>query len=873
MLCIIRYLVFLFFIFNMGIGYAIPLEIENEESFEEPLSGQDVSRLDLPDPLQLREILVREEINLPSRIWALAQYFNARYPGHAINADFSNDIALLFPELTEQEIYERTSFVRRSVKIYRMGQEYAQKIKEKILAPEPPPLYLEEKDFEEEQFPYIEAPEGKFVLRTDFRKVLTYGQNPRDLRAIEAFAQHRLKRQKNKTNFEKFKSMITKLEFSKLPFYGISEPNPLSGNAGIGKWVENDGIRVRLIADMAKINDETTLLVALHFDIPPYRFIKALGPQKPQIEFDLKPPLQSLKIFYPRPVSVVSDRLMGAYADNFALPVLLELQKPTDLLKLRADVRLVSCDMSFHCQPVELSPTLEIEYADENVTSGMRNFIRQAYLNIPQEENKYIRLNSVTAQLTPDQTKVSRIVFSFDYDARAQNFTLFVEDDKQTEFTPPKVSITENKIYASIEPLNHQNELLGQTFTLTASLNPYTQIRQSFELKTLSQTESLNARSRLSLFFQAFYAGLLFNLSLAGFALWGLTQPVSNKKKYLLGAALGVFLTAQILAFVLFYLSASFNVLAWSAAYRWTPYLVFAFLAAWLLRLQLHTLPPLLAHDEGLKGFLVGILLILLAPVSLSPLLSKTICLAFSQDLGAFLSVSYGFSLGVVLVYGLFLIKISSAKLRELIRLVSLLFLYFLSGHILLLILLQFHFFDICLIFFFSFLGGLILTYAFSFLKALAKTRISKRNKRKTFFAVCALTAVFILGISTLGSLISLPAASSKFPSEKFIQHEIYSGKTVLIAVQADWCFWCFYNNLTVFDQKRLHRWQKEFNLTYYPINATTPNRALISYLQKFKCGGAPLYVLYNYNLNQGYVLPDVLTASGFEQILHRLKI
>lgn len=868
---IIPYLVFLFSIFNIGVCVSATVDVENDETTYETADIQDVQRLDLPDPLQFREMLLDPDIALPTRVLVLAKYFDARYPDDAINADFSQDIAVLFPELTQREVYDRTSFIRRSVLLYRMGQEYAQKIHEKILAPEPPPIHLEKKDLEEESFPYFDAGEGKFAIRTDFRKVLTYGQNPRDMRALEAFAQRQLDRKPQKTNFEKFKSMITKLEFSKIPFYGISEPNPFSGNAGIGSWVEKDGIRMRLISDVAQISDDTEFMAALHFEVPAYRFILALGAQKPMIQFDLTPPLLSAETFYPRPVAVVDTHLVGAYVDDFALPIQIRLQKTTADLSLRADVRFLSCDLSLHCQPLELSPSLDIEHGDETVFSGMRNFIRQAYFNIPQEGNKFLRLNSAYAQLTPDQTQVARIVFDFDYDVRAQNLTLFLEDDAQTDFSIPTITLTENKIYASVEPLNHQKELLGKTFTLTAALNPYTQIRRSFVLQPSDEDNKTLVHSFL-LFRHAFYAGLLFVFSLAGFALWGLALGSSDKKKYLTGAMLGVFLTSNVMALVLYFLAQN-HILYWGAPYRFAPYLIFAFLAAWLLRLHLHTPLLLVSHQERLKGFLAGALSVLLAPVSLAPMLSSVVGMALFQQSGALFLVANGFSLGVVLIYVVFLIKIPSSKLRELIRLVSLLLLYFLSAYIILLILMQLNLLQTISFLLLALLGGGILTYAFSFLKALSQTRISKRNKQKVLLAVFAIVAVPVSGISALGGFIRLPSSSEAPLSSELIQSEIYKGNTILIAIQADWCFWCWYNNLTVFDKRHLTNWQKQYHLRFHSVDATTPNRTIVDYLQKFNRAGAPLYVLYNYNLNSGYILPDVLTATGFEQTLNRLKL
>lgn len=869
---IISYLVFLFWVFNIGVAFAaVELNLEPESSFEP--EAQDMALSNLPHPIQLREVLLQENLSLPSRILLIGQYFNARYPDDAIDTDFSPDVAILFPELNGQDLYDRTTFIRRATKIYRFVQSYIAKFKEKILAPEPPPLHIEEKDIAEEDFSYVDAGEGKFAIRNDFRKVLTYGQNPRDMRAIEAFEQRKLDAQKKKTNFEKFKSMVAKLEFSKIPFYGISEPNPFTGNAGIGEWVEKDGIRLRLISELAEIGDEKEFLVAIHFDVPTYRFILAQGNQKPQVEFEKNDAIQSAEVFYPRQISVVDDVIVGAYADNFAMPIRLKINPLSKDLELAAHVKLLSCDFNLRCQELEFSPSLEIEHAESAVYSSMQNFIKQALYNVPQEQNKYLQLDSFGAEMSADQQKVERILLTFDYDSSGHNLTLFLEDDDQTRFALPDVTFMNQKIYVSVVPLNHQESLIGKNLTVTAFLNAYTQLRRTIELKSLIPAENIFQNATSGRFMDAFYCGLLFYFSLIGLVLWALSFRIKDKKAYFRFAALGVFVAVNLFGGALYLLS-SHTALYWGAQYQAAPYLIFALLGASFFRLLLRQTRVFLPKQTKAVGFLTALLLICLAPVSCTPLLAQSVGATLNGHFMAYFLTANGFALGVVLPFILLQKEIPSPKIKEIIRLLALSLLYFLSAFILLLVLMQFSVLKTLFLVLLSVCGGLILRYAFSFFNALMQTRAKTADKEKMFFIFSGVFAFCLLFIMAFGFMIKLDKTPSKssVPQEDILK-EIRSGQTVLIAYDADWCLACRYNHLTVLTPQHLQDWEKIYHLSYHEVDATNPSAEMLAYFQKFRHVDAPLYVLYNYNINEGLLLPDILSASGLEQTLDRLKL
>ena len=54
-----------------------------------------------------------------SSVSEVAIYFHTNYPDDKIETDLKPDIAKFFPNLTQQELYDREEFIRKSIKIYR----------------------------------------------------------------------------------------------------------------------------------------------------------------------------------------------------------------------------------------------------------------------------------------------------------------------------------------------------------------------------------------------------------------------------------------------------------------------------------------------------------------------------------------------------------------------------------------------------------------------------------------------------------------------------------------------------------------------------------------------------------------------------------
>ena len=75
-------------------------------------------------------------------------YFEQNYPDNKIDEDILPDVKKMYPNLSESEQEEKVEDIRARVKFYRFLKNKYAEIKEKMLVPAPPPLQVDEKDYD-----------------------------------------------------------------------------------------------------------------------------------------------------------------------------------------------------------------------------------------------------------------------------------------------------------------------------------------------------------------------------------------------------------------------------------------------------------------------------------------------------------------------------------------------------------------------------------------------------------------------------------------------------------------------------------------------------------------------------------------------------
>ncbi len=882
---LLKYIVFFIFCFNISALQAAEIIYNFDENERPNESLIYPSRNDLPHAARLRELLKNENNSPIGRMIIIGKYFDEKYPGNSINANFSTDIAQLFPELTQQEVYNRTNLIRQAVRIYRAGMQKYTEIKEQLLAPKEPPLIVDENDYAlPGQHEYVDVPDGQVAVIYDFKKVLGYGNNPRDIKAMEAYRQKQLDDKKNKTAFEQFKSMVSKLEFSKIPFYGISLPNPFVGNAGIGEWQEQNGFKVRLLSNVARIAEQKEFLAAVHVNIPNHRFIlsSSLSDElsKPEIELIEAENVQSYHVYYPLPVKVLNTDMIGAYAGDLAFPISLTTIDPHQGIKLKAKVIFQSCDYNLNCEKIEFFPELVIEQGIENAASSIMNFVKQSYYNLPPNQNKNLKLQQINVQTSPDGKKLEKLLFTFKFSGSINNFSLFLDDEFNSHFQAPKIAVRDSEIYVTVIPENNRELLLNQKAVMTVRLNSHTSLRQEITFADFSAVTSLSAPSAFHFVLFGLIIGFLFNFMPISMPLWLLFRIKMPKRKIPLShflaltvgvftggnlyAALLCFLQKQNLPFILGLLYQKFSLLT-----ALILFLITVFLSA---KYNL----PLLKNTPRFKGWLGGVLLVSLLPFSSTPWLAENVFNLFYTETGSIFlfcnMLAAGISCFYVIIYRLPKIKFTQ-KVSVNLQNFLLLFSYVMLIGIIIWLLLIF-FLQVSIGAFLKMLAlilvfGIICSYVLLFLQALYQTTLPPNQKIITErIVITAFTILYALFAWFSADKQNLsPSGSTILQFEQNLNEKLLKGKIIIVGMVADWCPLCHINEITTLNRHNLERWNKLYGFEYVPFNIYDDVRKNTEFLKRHNSFQPPLYVLYSYHFENGLIVSPFLVDTQLEQI------
>lgn len=876
MLSLFKYIVFFIFCFNIAAASAAEVIVDFDD--ETPVDFEALGRADLPDAAQMQSILYNDDTNELGRVILLGKYFDAKYPDDKINADFSNDVAVIFPELSQQEVYDRTNYIRHAVNLYRWGVKKYTDIKAKLAAPEEPPLIADDDDYDDpEKYTYIKTAPDKTAVVYDFKKVLSYGNNPRDLKAMEAKRQRAAESKKNKTAFDKFKSMVSKLEFSKLPFYGITLPNPLAGNAGVGEWLYAEGFKARLITEIAEIKSVNQFLGAIHISVPEYRFMLANNLseslQKPRIIFEEMQNIKSYKVYYPMPITVLSNTMVAGYSGDFAFPIKFETIEPDKPIKLKAKLVFNSCDKALNCSLMDFMPEVQIADGKENEYSGLQNFIRQSFYNLPQTEDKNLKLEKTSLIFDSDSNNVKRLQFILAFKGKINNFALFLEDAKYTQFTRPQLTIYDNLIYVSVEPLNNADKLLNTEVNLTARLNNYTSITQTVKLLPNEPdlafgVPTLAAVLRLSLF-----AGLLFGLFPAGLG-WLLLSIAKFDYRRLLPVISGIFIGADLMAF----LAAKF----YAVNFIWgMQFSSFAYLSATLAAFMMILSGLPYADDLSLKhrlplGVLFGVLIVFSFPLYGVPFAPYMADYVSTAPIVNKLLIANLAALGIAAPYfAMFIfsklklnytlpakIKITALTLAIILMLITAISL---AGRIILQLTLWQILKFAALILIIKF----VFDYLLRFLQALQQVDLPQQHKSIAQKIIYALFCLVVVGFTAICSNQQNFGTANKVGDDyaAITQNYVKSGKNVIIAVEPKWCFSCRLNSFLTFNKRNLDRWNKDFNLEYISIDSAD-NKQTIDLLKQYNQISLPVYMLFNYKFENGIILSSFIDETSLQQTL-----
>lgn len=835
----------------------------------------------------------------------IGKYFNETYPGMEIEKDFSEDVSQKFPHLSKQEVYDREETIRVLIRLYRYGKETYESLKAKFLLPEEPPLIVSKEEYDlPKEREYIASDD--LVVEQDFKKVLSYGSNARDFKAYKA----RYEQEKNeeRADFQKLGRMLKKLEWKKLPYYGVIYEDPFIGKQGTGKWVNADNVEMRLIAEDSTINDKQNIRGGIHFNLSRGFFILAQNFQenaKPKFSFEGSKNLSSITYDDPVPLRLSAEdgKTAAVWKGNFMFPLSLKVKDTSQPAEVKILADFTVCSQELECKPEQINAEL-ILAPGEGFYSSVNNFIIQSFNRIPQEKTPNFELKKAVVDEGENSEQVMRLEFKMS--DNLNNFDVYLENDKNILFERPKISVGDGIITARLYPLDKSQKLIGETFVITARLNDKTFLRKKVTVQKASPFEyQINSISAV-LLLMAVLGGFLLNfmpcvfpvLSIKVMSLtrFGATQPERLRHNFAFTIG-GIFASFELIALCLSLLKLGGQSIGWGMQFQnpiFLTVMLFAittFMAAvwgwigigtpqWLEK----KLTPK-TDQAGITHFFIGTLAVLMSTPCTAPYLGTAVGFALAgsiSDIWLVLNaVALGLALPYILVYAYPSIVDFLPKPGVWMERLNLImgFMLFLTMVWLLSILyaqaglgvsLRMGIYVILFLF--------ILYYRRIMLDALEETDFADEIKERVscWYKRSILSVLILIGVIALFDAthtfnkVQEERVSGK---EKIIDYDIISskvraGKNVIVAVGADWCLTCKYNEAVVFNNAIVENMLKNSNTELIEVDWTSYNKEVLEFMKKFGRQGLPFYVVFSPMVPDGMVLPEVLSERGLNKTL-----
>ena len=865
--------------------------------------------------IRTRPYSAAEDIDVESTLRQMidtAKFFDQKYPKEKIQDDMHDDIAAFFPDLNEQQIYDLQLYIREGLGVYRYFKDVYEQYKAKLLAPEEPPLIVDDDQYavSGSQPEYIDA-DGNVVMITDIKSVVPYSNNPRDLKAIQAKLLRDAEKEPNqKGKFDDLKYIAGRIEFKKIPFYDVIYPNPLTGHKGIGGWDKKDKIKARIITEQTGIKDAGTIRGLIHITLPKDKMIIANDGRfhKPQISFSRSENLKNWKSTLPMPVRLLSDDNADwtVYVREIAVPVTFEVQDTSVPLVLRADVTMDICGAPSDCKTETFTPelTLASEYTRD---SSAATYIYQNHQYLPPEQNKNLKIDAVSVKQLPNIGKFIEVDLTAA--KRVSAFKIFIDSPDNIAFEAPRINIDGKKITARFLPINAPEDLASYIFEINAVLNNTHMLRSYHQPQIDNETVPLRQELSWKLIMAAFFGGLLLNLmpcvfpvlsiKLLSLTKFGARQNANVRRNFyytLLGIALSLGTLASFLA-LLKYLGHS---IGWGMQFQNPSFVITMIFAILLFILSVGDIVSFKIPDklqnyalcrspDSLTYLLTGVLVVLMSTPCTAPYLGTAIGFALSGSIIDIYCIMGAVGLGLALPYLLIylfpmlivLVPTPGPWMRRLNLLMSIMLLITLVWLFSVLLAQTTAAFIIRLTCYVLAAAVLLWLNGLNRENEYEDLTPKQRDRAKRFFSTILIsitTALYVIALfdgrsaynfhrrQTEGSAVS----SVNMPE---IDAAVRQGQTVIVAVGADWCLTCKYNDAVVFDLPSVNERITAPGVKFIRVDWTNYNEQVLKFMEKYRRSGLPFYILFSPLAPDGIVLPEILNDNELNALINNFSL
>ena len=866
--------------------------------------------------LDLQEEETTKKITLSDTIgttFEIANYFNKNYPGKLIDSDLKPDIEKFFPNLSRQELYDKESFIRNSIKLYRWGKGIYEDAKSKFLVPETPILTYRDSEYENpKDYKYVDAGEDNVRVTTDIKKVISYSA---DRKEQENYHAHKEKMETNDKikklfpEFERLARIYDKIEFKKLPFYGIVYDDPKTEGEGITPWLTQEHAKIRLASDQSRLENQSQIKGIVHFKTDANWGILAENyDQYPEITVTMKNSqnLKKCSLFRPVPRrAYFADGDLIIYGNDFAYPFICTVENNEKTATIKTHITYTMCNAEKNCKPYQADLSLPLK-AGLGFNTVLQNFITQTFNLLPRQEEKDITIQDVALEhndLSPTGDTL-RLIIDSNYPIDKPD--IFIRTTNNIKFASPKIAIDNNRFSARFDVLSPHQSLEGQELEITFRPDKIHTFRLFKPILSASVFDINSRILNLGLILLAVLGGFILNFMPCVFPvlslkILSLTQFGAKNEKHVklnfLLSALGIIIGFLILAVILSAIKLLGHNLGWGMQFQNPFFLLTMIFAVLLFIAQIHgiihfSFPIYKAKlSLAVESFFSGLLVVLMATPCTGPYLGTTIGFALSSNISDIFAILMAVALGLSLPY---LLLAAAPNLSIFIPRPGqwmnkfhhfMVFLLIITILWLLTILkAQSSFLTVL-----SICGLMILFYFILSIyhKSILETehlsgrdkKLCSRAKQKLHLIFATLLSfVFVCSLITgyKGFINHKKSGNDQTTTElnlDQIGHDVAQGYNVLVKVGADWCLTCSYNNLLVFDNVTTKNIYDHYNLKVINLDWTEYKPEILEFMSEYGRRGLPFYILYNQNIPEGLVLPEILSQMEFERILNNSAV
>lgn len=850
-------------------------------------------------------------VNMFETAVEVGDYFDKNYPGVLIETDLKPDIEKFFPDLSSQQLYDREDFIRGSIKLFRWGKEKIAEIKSKFLVPDTPILTYKDSEYENpEDYTYVDVGDDNVLVTTDIKKVISYSHDPKEIETYEAYKERKEDYAKLEEAFPgvmRLKRVYDKIEFKKLPFYGLLYDDPKTEGEGLSPFIEEKHASIRLISEYSRLEGHSQMRGAVQFLLDKDWSLLAQAYGKyPEvtIHFEKSENIKSCDLFRPVPQRrLFEDGDLIAYHNNFAYPFVCSIDDIEKPAVINAKVLYSLCDASKVCFKNEVSLNLKLKEG-LGFSTVMRNFITQSFSHLPRMQDDDVIVHDFSMEENKQSPSGQILRLVVEASDRINKPEFFFRTSDNISFGRPRLAVDDNRISARVDVLSIGADLKNKPVELTFTTNGFTYYRINKDVTSESLFDINSQHLTIGLVFLAILGGFLLNfmpcvfpvlsLKILSLTQFGAKNEQQVRRSFIL-SSLGIFSGFLCLIAILVGLKYLGKSLGWGMQFQNPLFIIIMIFAVLIFLAQLNGIISLdfIPRDKLQKqkftpnkeAFFSGLLVVLMATPCTGPYLGTTIGFALSGTPLDICIILLAVALGISLPYLILscLPDLSSfiphpgpwmKKIHHFMNLMLVLTLIWLcsllpaqSSWVAMFSILLF-----ALLFF-----GVLYMYRFSFNEVESSVKSTELRQRtiKKLKWLYTLFLTILFGSALAIGFVSFHNHKNKVAEYRVSQldfnqigKDVQKGYNVLVKVGADWCLTCSYNNFLVFDNVGTENLIKQYNLKIVEVDWTTYNSEILNFMGEYGRRGLPFYILYNRNIPEGLVLPEVLSFMTFKNIL-----